>query len=603
MLSTSKRFGKCVCYSSEGKPVIELSDSDEDDGKNEVEMIEEVNTKSSCRKRKICKVKAAKAFLHRKSSSCRAKRINKQLGKKLDKSVSESGKPFSSIGLSNEEGLLPRHDREDNADCVIQKADFELVDLTIGENENFQIELVDISENDSADILFSEKGQADPSVEQSLTGPSTSAISKDIEPVKRKTDIISNDNALDVTSQNETSGLSEIQHAKDRPSTSATRPSTSAISKDIEPVTQKTDIISSDNALDVISQNETSGLSEIQHAQDRPSTSATKEVGDMKKPTDEQDLCKLFIGGLDLKTTDMSLRTYFKKWGDILDAVVKKDPETNRSRGFGFVTFTRMFMVDEVQKDRPHLIDGRLVHSRRCLPMRELSCGDSITKLFLPTLKEGIKEKDLEGYFQQFGKIHHCHIVTNKMQRFGFLSFLDYDSADKILLLRGHTIKGQYIEPKVCLTREQLAERNLKFYLKYFGGFQNWSMPAIEDWIRQHPEICHNYSIPNFANQNVPPEIFMFGGVGMDRNSQYMNMASPNVPIRYQNHGSNRVMQHSFQPPFQTPIEMANSSACIERNIENKMKRKFESYDSEDYQNSFDLKGEFLLDNFKEESL
>ena len=40
---------------------------------------------------------------------------------------------------------------------------------------------------------------------------------------------------------------------------------------------------------------------------------------------------KLFIGGLDYKTTEDSLKQYFEQWGEIVDVVVMKDPKTKRS--------------------------------------------------------------------------------------------------------------------------------------------------------------------------------------------------------------------------------------------------------------------------------
>ncbi|KAG0326146.1 hypothetical protein BGZ99_010051 [Dissophora globulifera] len=48
---------------------------------------------------------------------------------------------------------------------------------------------------------------------------------------------------------------------------------------------------------------------------------------------------KLFVGGLSWNTTDDSLRHGFSEHGEVIDAIVVKDRETGRSRGFGFVTF------------------------------------------------------------------------------------------------------------------------------------------------------------------------------------------------------------------------------------------------------------------------
>ena len=49
--------------------------------------------------------------------------------------------------------------------------------------------------------------------------------------------------------------------------------------------------------------------------------------------------CKLYIGGLSWNTSDESLRSKFEEFGAVEDAVVIKDRESGRSRGFGFVTF------------------------------------------------------------------------------------------------------------------------------------------------------------------------------------------------------------------------------------------------------------------------
>lgn len=77
---------------------------------------------------------------------------------------------------------------------------------------------------------------------------------------------------------------------------------------------------------------------------------------------------KLFIGGLDYKTTEDTLRAHFAQWGEIVDCVVMRDPQTKRSRGFGFITFSKSTMVDAAQSARPHKVDGREVEPKRAVP-------------------------------------------------------------------------------------------------------------------------------------------------------------------------------------------------------------------------------------------
>jgi len=48
---------------------------------------------------------------------------------------------------------------------------------------------------------------------------------------------------------------------------------------------------------------------------------------------------KLFVGGLPFSTTDDEMKEVFAAHGTVVSAVVVKDRDTGRSKGFGFVEF------------------------------------------------------------------------------------------------------------------------------------------------------------------------------------------------------------------------------------------------------------------------
>ncbi len=48
---------------------------------------------------------------------------------------------------------------------------------------------------------------------------------------------------------------------------------------------------------------------------------------------------KLFVGNIDWGTTDDELNDLFVEHGEIEECVIIKDRATNRSKGFGFVTY------------------------------------------------------------------------------------------------------------------------------------------------------------------------------------------------------------------------------------------------------------------------
>nr|XP_039322588.1 RNA-binding protein 38-like isoform X2 [Saimiri boliviensis boliviensis] len=68
---------------------------------------------------------------------------------------------------------------------------------------------------------------------------------------------------------------------------------------------------------------------------------------------------KIFVGSLRYRTTDASLRKYFEDFGDIEEAVVITDPETGRSRRYGFVTMANRAAAQRACEDPHPVIDGR----------------------------------------------------------------------------------------------------------------------------------------------------------------------------------------------------------------------------------------------------
>ncbi|KPP63666.1 RNA-binding motif protein, X chromosome-like [Scleropages formosus] len=69
---------------------------------------------------------------------------------------------------------------------------------------------------------------------------------------------------------------------------------------------------------------------------------------------------KLFIGGLNTETNEKALEQYFGKYGRIVEVLLMKDRETNKSRGFAFVTFERPADAkDAVREMNGKSLDGK----------------------------------------------------------------------------------------------------------------------------------------------------------------------------------------------------------------------------------------------------
>lgn len=144
-----------------------------------------------------------------------------------------------------------------------------------------------------------------------------------------------------------------------------------------------------------------------------------------------------------------------------------RDPNSKRSRGFGFVTYSSVREVDDAMKARPHKVDGRVVEPKRAVS-REVNkaliwrqmpyclvcfvlCSlillfqDSnkpgahltVKKIFVGGIKEDTEEYHIREHFEKYGKIECIDIMeersTGKKRGFCFVSFDDHDTVDKIV--------------------------------------------------------------------------------------------------------------------------------------------------------------------------
>lgn len=72
------------------------------------------------------------------------------------------------------------------------------------------------------------------------------------------------------------------------------------------------------------------------------------------------DQNKLYVGNLSYDVNNESLADMFKEFGEVTEAIVIVDRETNRSKGFGFVTFTKEEDAAKAIKE----LDGKEIDGR-----------------------------------------------------------------------------------------------------------------------------------------------------------------------------------------------------------------------------------------------
>ncbi|XP_034037894.1 heterogeneous nuclear ribonucleoprotein A0-like [Thalassophryne amazonica] len=174
-------------------------------------------------------------------------------------------------------------------------------------------------------------------------------------------------------------------------------------------------------------------------------------------------LRKLFVGGLNVDTDDDGLRRHFEQFGTLTDCVVVVNKHLQRSRCFGFVTYSKIDEADACVAAKPHIIDGNMVEVKRAVAREDANKPEALAKVkkvFVGGLKDDIEEEHLKQHFGQFGQIEKAEVIseknTGKKRGFGFIHFCDNDAADKAVVVKFHTVNGHKVEVKKALTKQEL---------------------------------------------------------------------------------------------------------------------------------------------------
>lgn len=173
----------------------------------------------------------------------------------------------------------------------------------------------------------------------------------------------------------------------------------------------------------------------------------------------QEEMGKMFVGGLSWETTQEGLHRYFSRFGEVVDCVVMKNGETGRSRGFGFVTFKDPCCVKIVLDNGPHTLDDRTIDPKSCNPrsMQPVKKGEH-PKVFLGGLPSNVTETDLRSFFSKCGKVVEVVIMYDQERKrsrgFGFLSFEKEDSVDQVCAEKFFTINGKQVECKKAQPRD-----------------------------------------------------------------------------------------------------------------------------------------------------
>jgi len=77
---------------------------------------------------------------------------------------------------------------------------------------------------------------------------------------------------------------------------------------------------------------------------------------------------KIFVGGLPAEVSDDDIKTYFAQFGNITEVEMPFDKQKNQRKGFCFITFDSMQVVQELLKNPKQTIGGKEVDVKKATP-------------------------------------------------------------------------------------------------------------------------------------------------------------------------------------------------------------------------------------------
>ena len=184
--------------------------------------------------------------------------------------------------------------------------------------------------------------------------------------------------------------------------------------------------------------------------------------------SEPEQLRKIFVGGLNRRTTEESLKEYFSLWGTIVDCVIMREGKNGPSRGFGFVTFDSAQAVEDCLKVKRHELDNWEIEPKRSVPKGEAT--SRTRKIFVGGLASTASEADVEEYFTKLctksgtGKVIDVDLKRdkenpNRLRGFAFVTFDSEEIVDKICSISFHQIKMKQCEVKKAESQAAMRKK------------------------------------------------------------------------------------------------------------------------------------------------
>ncbi|CAG8780620.1 21126_t:CDS:2, partial [Racocetra persica] len=224
-----------------------------------------------------------------------------------------------------------------------------------------------------------------------------------------------------------------------------------------------------------------------------------------------------------------SLKTYFSQFGEVTDCIVMRDPNTSRSRGFGFLTFVDPSVVNTVLV-KEHQLDGKIIDPKRAIPREE---QEKTEKIFVGGIAPEVTEEEFKEYFSQFGHVIDATLMvdrdTGRPRGFGFITFDSSEPVEKAMNRQDLEIRNKQIEVKRAMPKHKSQRVQTLYSQQSYGSSSSASAGMMTS-----PASSANSSYGGYGQYSN------YGSYGSNYPSGYPYSAMTHAyySSRYGNYGS-----------------------------------------------------------------
>lgn len=259
---------------------------------------------------------------------------------------------------------------------------------------------------------------------------------------------------------------------------------------------------------------------------------------------------KIFVGGLDLETTEEDLKEYFSKYGTVVELLIKINVKTKKSRGFGFVGFKSPESIDKVLRVSEHFLMGKKIDCKRAMTKEEAyslnkNLKETCRKIYVSNIPKDVTKEEIHNFFSEFGDLDEVNLMFKKKETgFCYIVFKKEEDALNVINRNVVEIKGYKLEVKKAIPKD--LKDGMEEETKSKNLSQAYQGPNI-------PKHRHSFDAPiNYQSYYNSPVSPYHMGPSSATHSKY----PPNYPY-YGGQGAN-------QPP--PPRHMDRFYSSYERN-------------------------------------